>query len=243
MTAPLRSAPLNNLLQLLPEIDFQMLAPDLTHNVFPKGTPLAHRDKPIDAVHFLTSGIGSVVIMTPQGRRAEAGIFGFDGYIPTAAVTGARISSYDVTVQLDAEGYSMEFDHFRRWMEQSKPFVQIMNRSMEGFAVQLAHTAVSNAVHDVNERLARWLLMCHDRSRSDEMALTHELLSVLLGVRRPSVTTALHVLEGEGLIRSLRGNVVIRDRLALETFAHDCYGRPEAEYRRLMSDISSEKLQ
>lgn len=237
MTATLRSAPLNNLLQLLPEIDFQMLAPDLTHNVFPKGTPLAHRDKPIDAVHFLTSGIGSVVIMTLQGRRAEAGIFGFDGYIPTAAVTGARISSYDVTVQLDAEGYSMEFDDFRRWMDQSKPFVQIMNRSMEGFAVQLAHTAVSNAVHDVNERLARWLLMCHDRSRSDEMALTHELLSVLLGVRRPSVTTALHVLEGEGLIRSVRGSVVIRDRPALEAFARDCYGRPEAEYRRLMSHL------
>jgi CRP-like cAMP-binding protein len=236
MTAPLRSAPLNNLLQLLPEIDFQMLAPDLTHNVFPKGTPLAHRDKPIDAAHFLTSGIGSVVIMTPQGRRAEAGIFGFDGYIPTAAVMGARISSYDVTVQLDAEGYSMEFDDFRRWMKQSKPFVQIMNRPMEGFAVQPAHMAVSNAVHDVNERLSRWLLMCHDRSRSDEMA-------VLLGVRRPSVTTALHVLEGEGLIRSLRGNVVILDRPALEAFAHDCYGRPEAEYRRLMSDLSSEKLQ
>lgn len=241
MPAPLRSAPGNNLLQLLPQIDFQMLAPDLTYQVFPKGTPLAHRDKPIDAVHFLTSGIGSVLIMTPRGRRAEAGIFGFDGYIPTAAVTGARISSYDVTVQLDAKGYSMGFDDFRRWMDQSKPFAQIMNRSMEGFTVQLAHTAVSNAVHDVNERLARWLLMCHDRSRSDEMAVTHELLSVLLGVRRPSVTTALHVLEGEGLIRSLRGSVVIRDRLALEDFAHDSYGRPEAEYRRLMSDLSAER--
>lgn len=238
MVAPMRVAPLNNLLQLLPDIDFKMLVPDLKHGVFPKGTPLAHCGEPIDAVYFLTSGIGSVVITTPQGRRAEAGIFGFDGYIPTSAVTGARISSYDVAVQLDAEGYSMDYDDFRRWMDQSKPFVQIMNRSMESFAVQLAHTAVSNAVHEVNERLARWLLMCHDRSRSDEMAVTHELLSVLLGVRRPSVTTALHVLEGEGFIRSLRGSVIIRDRSALETFAHDSYGRPEAEYRRLMSGLS-----
>lgn len=238
MAVPLRSAPPNNLLQFLPDVDFQMLAPDLKHEVLPKGTTLAHRDRPIDAVYFLTSGIGSVVITTPAGRRAEAGIFGFDGYIPTSAVTGARVSSYDVTVQIDAEGYSMDFDDFRRWMEQSKPFAHIMSRSMESFAVQLAHTAVSNAVHEVNERLARWLLMCHDRARSDEMAVTHELLSVLLGVRRPSVTTALHVLEGEGLIRSLRGSVVIRDRPALEDFAHDSYGRPEAEYRRLMSGLS-----
>ncbi|MGQ3215852.1 Crp/Fnr family transcriptional regulator [Shinella sp.] len=238
MAAPLRSAPANNLLLLLPDVDFEMLAPDLKHAVLPKGMELAHRDRPIDAVYFLTSGIGSVVITTPTGRRAEAGIFGFDGYIPTAAVTGARISSYDVAVQLDAEGYSMDFDDFRRWMDQSKPFVQIMNRSMESFAVQLAHTAVSNAVHEVNERLARWLLMCHDRSRSDDMAVTHELLSVLLGVRRPSVTTALHVLEGEGLIRSLRGSVIIRNRPGLEAFAHDCYGLPEAEYRRLMGGLT-----
>ncbi|WP_313529730.1 Crp/Fnr family transcriptional regulator [Shinella sp.] len=237
MSASLRSAPANNLLQLLPAIDFEMLAPDLKYGVFSRGTMLAIRDQPIDAIYFLTSGIGSVVIKTPKGRRAEAGIFGFDGYIPTAAVTGARVSSYDVAVQIDAEGYSMDFDDFRRWMDHSKPFVQIMNRSMEGFAVQLAHTAVSNAVHDVNERLARWLLMCHDRSRSDEMAVTHELLSVLLGVRRPSVTTALHVLEGDGFIRSLRGSVVIRDRAGLEEFAHDSYGRPEAEYRRLMSGL------
>ncbi len=238
MSVPLHIAPANNLLRLLPEADFELVASTLKHGVFLKGTPLAYRDQPIDAVYFLTSGIGSVVITTPDGRRAEAGIFGFDGYIPTSAVTGARISSYDVTVQIDAEGYGVDYDDFRRLMECNRSFSQIMHRSMESFAVQLAHTAVSNAVHEVNERLARWLLMCHDRSRSDEIAVTHELLSVLLGVRRPSVTTALHVLEGEGLVRSLRGSVVMKDRCGLEAFAHDCYGRPEAEYRRLMSGLS-----
>lgn len=238
MAAQWRSAPDNNLLQFLPDTVFQSIAADLKHDVYPKGTPLAYRDEPIDAVYFLTSGIGSVVITTPKGRRAEAGIFGFDGYIPTSAVTGARISSYDVTVQVDAEGYTMSFNSFRRWMADSRAFALVMNRSMESFGVQLAHTAVSNAVHEVNERLARWLLMCHDRLRHDHMALTHELLSVLLGVRRPSVTDALHVLEGEGFIRSLRGSVVIRDRDALTHFARDAYGRPEAEYRRLMSDLS-----
>lgn len=237
MNVRLQSAPANNLLRLLPAYDFSLIAPHLVHETIPKDAFLAHRDKPIDAVYFLTSGIGSVVITTPQGRRAEAGIFGFDGYIPTSAITGSRISSHDVAVQLEAEGYRIDFDDFRRLLDESKPFRTVMNRSMECFAIQLAHTAVSNALHDISVRLARWLLMCHDRSRNQDMALTHELLSVLLGVRRPSVTTALHVLEGQGLIRSLRSKVVIRDRAALINFASDAYGRPEAEYQRIMSGL------
>ncbi|NTJ43928.1 Crp/Fnr family transcriptional regulator [Agrobacterium larrymoorei] len=235
MHGKLNSPPANNLLRMLSGSDFALIAPHLEYVVLPKGTVLANRDQPIDAVYFLTSGIGSVVITTPQGRRAEAGIFGFDGYIPTSAITGSRISSHDVAVQLDAEGYQISFDAFRTLLDQSKPFSVIMNRSMECFSVQLAHTAVSNALHDISVRLARWLLMCQDRSRTEEMAMTHELMAVLLGVRRPSVTTALHVLEGEGLIRSLRGKVVVRDRAALINFARDAYGRPEAEYQRIMS--------
>jgi CRP-like cAMP-binding protein len=89
----------------------------------------------------------------------------------------------------------------------------------------------------VNERLARWILMCHDRISGDELSLTHEYISVMLAVRRPSVTTALHVLEGNGFIRSTRGIVTIRNRTALEEFARDAYGRPEEEYRRLMKDL------
>ena len=78
--------------------------------------------------------------------------------------------------------------------------------------------------------------MCHDRVQSDEIELTHEFLSLMLSVRRPSVTTALHALEGNGFIKSERGNITIRDRLALEEFASDAYGKPEAEYRRVMSE-------
>jgi CRP-like cAMP-binding protein len=104
--------------------------------------------------------------------------------------------------------------------------------------VQTAFTALSNAVHPINERLARWLLMCHDRHDSDEIPLTHEFLSLMLAVRRPSVTTALHVLEGNRFIRAERGHVTIRNRTALEEFAGDGYGKPEAEYRRLIGPMA-----
>lgn len=112
-----------------------------------------------------------------------------------------------------------------------------MIRSIEGFAVQLAYTAVSNAIHEVTERLARWLLMCHDRVPGNEITLTHEFLSMMLGVRRPSITTSLHILEGNGYIRAERANITIRNRAALEEFAQDAYGKPEREYRRLMKDL------
>ena len=100
--------------------------------------------------------------------------------------------------------------------------------------VQMTFSVLANAVHHVEERLARWLLMVHDRSDGDDLALTHAFMGVMLSVRRPSVTTALHVLEGNRFIRAERGYVTIRDRAALELFAGDAYGRPEEEYRRLL---------
>jgi CRP-like cAMP-binding protein len=95
---------------------------------------------------------------------------------------------------------------------------------------------LSNAVHSVDERLAKWLLMAHDRVIGDEFSLTHDYIAIMLAVRRPSVTTSLHVLEGNGFIRSERKLITIRNRAALEEFARDAYGRPEQEYRRLFGD-------
>ncbi len=116
-------------------------------------------------------------------------------------------------------------------------FSNLLARYIQAFGSQISFTALSNAVHSIDERLARWLLMCHDRVDGDEIALTHEFISLMLAVRRPSVTTALHVLEGYKLIRSERGRITIRDRQALETFAGDAYGKPEQEYSRLIGDL------
>lgn len=237
MAIPHQATIQNKLLSILPPADFGQLAQDLQHVALPRGTQLATAGQPIRYVYFLTAGIGSSVVETPEGRRAEAGLFGFDGYVPTSAAALVEVCPHNVGIQLEGEGYRMDYDAFRMCMASNPNVSKMMVRSLEAFTVQLAYTALSNAVHEVNERLARWLLMCHDRIQGNEIELTHEFLSRMLAVRRPSVTAALHILEGNGFIRAERGSITIRNRAALEEFAHDAYGKPEAEYRRLMMDL------
>jgi CRP-like cAMP-binding protein len=227
----------NKLLNILPQQDLDALTPHLELVSLPKGTIIAKRGEGFQHVYFLESGIASVVVTTPGGDQGEAGIFGSEGYVPTSAVAGVDSSTHDIRVQLDADAYRMDYENFRIAMEENRNLWKVVIRSIEAFSVQLAYTAVCNAIHDVNERLARWLLMCEDRVAGHELALTHDFLSMMLAVRRPSVTTAMHVLEGNGFIRAERGVVKIRNRNALEEYAHDAYGIPEAEYRRLMSGM------
>lgn len=237
MVSPQQSKMTNKLLNILPEEDYVVIARHLEYVDLARGTVLAHAGQSIDHIYFLTSGIGSIIATTPEGNRAEAGIFGFDGYVPTSAVASAEDSPHDVIVQLNSQAYRVSYDRFRGFMDDNRNFAKVMIRSIEAFSVQLTYTAISNAIHDVTERLARWLLMCHDRVPGNEIGLTHEFISLMLAVRRPSVTTSLHILEGNGFIRSERGNIIIRNRAAMEEFAHDAYGKPEAEYRRLMKDL------
>jgi CRP-like cAMP-binding protein len=227
----------NRLLALLPLADYERVAPQLQHVELPRGMVLFELGEPIDKVYFLTSGVGSVIVTTSEGHRTEAGLFGWDGYVPTTAATDVELSSYDVNVQIAGDAYALEYNLFREWMETNRNFAKIITRCLEAFSIQVAYTAVSNAVHDVSERLARWLLMCHDRVPGHEIPITHDFLAVMLAVHRPSVTTSLHVLEGNGFIKAERGMVTIRNRAALEEFAHDAYGRPEQEYRRLMKNL------
>ncbi|MBW9117323.1 Crp/Fnr family transcriptional regulator [Rhizobium cauense] len=237
MASPPRLSMTNKLLQILPERDYSEIVNDLDLVKLERGTVLAHAGEPIAHIYFLTSGIGSIIATTPEGNQAEAGIFGSEGYVPTSAVADAEISPHDVVVQLSSEAYRMNYERFRNWMEENKNFSKVMIRSIEAFSIQLTFTAVSNAMHDVTERLARWLLMCHDRVSGNEIGLTHEFISLMLAVRRPSVTTSLHILEGNGFIKSERGNIIMRNRPAMEEFARDAYGKPEEEYRRLMANL------
>jgi CRP-like cAMP-binding protein len=118
-------------------------------------------------------------------------------------------------------------------MDENVGLNRILTRYAHVFLIQAAFTAFANGRHTVEVRLARWLLMAHDRAEQDHVSMTHALLAVMLGVRRPGVTVALSELEQRGLIQVGRGIVTIIDREGLETAANGIYGRPEAEYRRL----------
>ena len=237
MTAPRQAEMANKLLAMLPSDDYVAIASHAHHCGLPQGTVLAKVGQPIEYVHFLTKGVGSVVVVSRENNRAEAGLFGFEGYVPAHAAAGAQISPHEVVIQIAAEAYRINFDDFVRLIDSNKNFRVLVHRAVAAFGVQLSYTGASNSIHEVAERLARWLLMCHDRVDGNEINLTHDFMALMLAVRRPSVTTALHVLEGNRFIRAQRGLVTIRDRAGMEEFAYDAYGRPEEEYDRLMKDL------
>jgi CRP-like cAMP-binding protein len=190
MSAPKQSEVQNKLLRLLPSSDFDLITQDLEYVHLPRGMPLAVMGEAIEHVYFMESGIGSVVTTTPEGNHAEAGIFGFDGYVPTTALGGVHVSPHDVNIQAAGDGHRIPYGAFQQWMKRSESLAAVVTRSMEAFAVQLAYTAASNALHEVNERLARWILMCDDRVSGAELPLTHEYISVMLA-SSPSGTAAV----------------------------------------------------
>ena len=237
MTAISQTSMRNKLLASLPSADFAHVEHYLEHVDLPRRTPLGTRHEQIEHVYFPTDGIASMVAVSPEGQRAEAGIFGNEGFFPTSAAMGSSVNIFDCNMQVAGEAYRMTLPQFVSLQQENRNFAKLLLRAVEAFMAQVAYTALSNAVHGVDERLARWLLMCHDRLMGNEIPLTHDFISVMLAVRRPSVTSSLHILEGNLFIRSQRGMITIRDRPAMEEFAHDAYGPPEEDYRRLMSGL------
>lgn len=226
----------NILLRRLRPEDFALLAPHLELVELPQSMVLSEPDQPSEHAYFLERGVGSIIPASPERQMVEAGLFGRDGFWPTCLALGTERSPYQAIVQVSGEGHRMPLEALRQALTESRPLHNLLLRYAQTLMVQISCTALSNAVHPTDERLARWLLMCHDRS-GNEMDLTHEFISVMLAVRRPSVTTALHVLEGNGFIRGTRGVVTMKDRKALEEFAGDAYGRPEGEYARLIGPL------
>jgi hypothetical protein len=151
-----------------------------------------------------------------------------------ATLLGATQMSQTTLVQVAGDGNRVEVGAFREALAQSPVLLGSLLRFVQVMFTQTSFTALSNVNQTIEERLARWLLMCHDRIDGDDIAITHEFLSIMLAVQRPSVTTALHMIEGHGFIRAKRGNITILDRDALIEFADGTYGAPEAEYLRLI---------
>ncbi|WP_338111007.1 Crp/Fnr family transcriptional regulator [Rhizobium cauense] len=222
----------------LPAAELEAITPLLEHVDLPKDFVLAQPDKPITHIYFLERGLGSLVAVSPEGQKAEAGMFGYDGFCPTPPSVRSSVSMHEAVIQSPGYGYRIKVEDLWAVMVKSPVLTDILHRSVHNLSTQVSYTALSNAIHHVDERLSRWLLMCHDRLRQDELRITHEYMALMLAVRRPSVTTSLHILEGNLFIRSERGRVTIRNRKALEEFAQDAYGKPEAEYALLFPPVA-----
>lgn len=224
----------SGLLRRMNPADFVLLAPHLHHRVLDLKTPLEMAGEPINLVCFLESGLASVVARNRPGLDTEVGIIGHEGMSASALVMGADWAPHDCYMQMPGEAVCMDAKPFKAALQKSPTLRAFLLRFAHYLHSQAKSTALSNARAKLEDRLARWLLMCDDRIAGDQILITHEFLSVMLGVRRPGVTIGLQILEGRGLIRSRRGEIVIRDRDGLIAVADGFYGQAEAEYERLL---------
>lgn len=234
---PRQTSMRNRLLSLMSPEDFGAIEAQLEFVKLAKGHVIIEPGASFSHVYFLESGVGSIVVRSPEGQQVEAGLFGVDGFTPVEAVLGSDTTPHRIIIQVADDAWRLPVQALRHAVDTRPAMRALLLRYVLALTTQSAFTALSNAMHPVEERLARWVLMCDDRTDTSEMALTHEFLSIMLGVRRPSVTTALHVLEGNGFIRAERGSITVVNRRGLEEYAGDAYGVPEAEYARLIGPL------
>jgi CRP-like cAMP-binding protein len=222
----------NRLLAALSHADRDLLTPCLEMIGLDARQILEAPSDPIAHVYFVESGLISVVGTTQPDHRIEVGMVGYEGMTGLAIVLGDDRSVNETLVQ--SAGFAMRLSTklLREMMEASGSLTATLLRYVNVFMVQGSQTALANGRGRLDERLARWLLMWHDRVLEDDLLITHEFLALLLGVRRQGVTVTLHDLEGKGLIRSTRSHVRILDREGLQQAANGFYGVPEAEYDR-----------
>ena len=231
MNSP-HTGPRNRLLAVLPAVDLDLLQPSLELVDIEARQVLERPGEPIAHVHFVESGLVSVVGTTEPDHRIEVGMVGHEGMTGLGVVLGDDRSLNEALVQSSGSAWRIETPALHKAMRNSPVLSATLLRYVHVFFSQASQTAVANGRGRLDERLARWLLMWHDRLHDDNLVITHEFLALLLGVRRQGVTVALHDLEGRGLIRSTRSLVRILDRHGLQQAANGFYGAPEAEYVR-----------
>jgi CRP-like cAMP-binding protein len=234
MLARASSRPRNRLLAALSQADLDLLRPHLEPVQLKIRLQLEPPNRPINEVYFPEMGIASVVAVQPNKAQVEVGLIGCDGMTGTAVVLGNDRSPHSTYIQVAGEGQRTPAAKLREVMKASVSLHGVFLRYVQVFMVQTAHTAIANARAKVDERLARWLLMAHDRVGGNKLPLTHEFLALMLGVRRAGVTEALHSLVHQNVIEAGRGEIIVLDRKGLERSAGASYGTPEAEFRRLI---------
>ncbi len=225
----------NRLLSIMSGDDFALLRPYLERVVLNAKDVIEEPGQPIQHVYFLEPSVASVVAITAQGEKMEVGLFGPEGMSGIAVLHGADRSPLHTFIQVAGSGIRLPADQLRSALASSATLRNLLMRYAQAFSIQVSFTALANGRYTIDERLSRWLLMCHDRVDDNVISLTHEFLALMLGVRRAGVTTALQILEGARIIKASRGRIEILDRDELLEAAGDSYGLPEVEYERLMA--------
>lgn len=224
----------NRLLATLPREAYERLLPDLEPVFFTLGEVVYESGGQMTHVYFPTTSHISLLYTTIDGATAEMGLVGNEGVVGIALFMGGETTPNRAMVQGAGEAFRMKanamLDEFKRGGE----FQQLLLRYTQALITQISQTAVCNRLHSVEQRLCRWLLMTHDRADSDELQMTHEFISNMLGVRREGVTVAAQRLQEVGMISYVRGHINILDRQQLLSRTCECYRVVRDEHERLL---------
>lgn len=230
----------NTLLKTMLPSDYSLLEPHFVRIPLPVRLQLHEAGRAIDYVYFPEGGIVSIVAITLDGKSCEVGLFGREGMSETATVLGTDYSPHEAYVQsAGVSGLRISRHALTLAFEKSSTLRRHLLRYVQAMMIQLS-SSIAAAGQTIDQRLARWLLMCNDRLDGDEVALTHDFISMMLGVRRSGVTEALDQLEKHQLVSKRRGVIVIDNREGLIALAGAGYGLAEAEYERLIGAALSQ---
>jgi CRP-like cAMP-binding protein len=224
----------NRLLSMLGGAERSLLDRLATRVALPPGTVLEQPETPIESVYFMESGFASV--LAGGDTVVETALIGFEGMTGTSLLVGDDRSINLTLVRAAGSAMRLPVPALRQALAACPSLEMLLRRYALALGAQVSQTAVANGRATVAERLARWLLMAHDRSCSDTLPFTHDVIANLLCVRRASVTIALHGLEGDRLIKANRRSITMLDRAGLESRSDPSYGVAEREYERLVGD-------
>ena len=236
MSQPDQTKVKNRILSALPASEFASLARHLTHVELELGQPLHRHGEPIEHVYFVESGFISALAVLSDGQPLEIGLIGAEGVAGVSPVLGAKTAYAETMCQTGGGAYRVSAGDFKRAAASSPGLFDLLLRNVCVFNIQVAQTAACNAHHSLEQRLARWLLGAHDRSGVAALSLTQDLIAVMLGVRRSTVSVAAAMLQKAGIIRYQHGKITILDRVGLEDAACVCYEAVAGEYRRLFGE-------
>ena len=218
----------------LPREDLDRLRPDLEtldlghrHVLFDAGDPIEH-------IYFPDGGMVSLLIKLEDGALLEVGVVGKEGLVGLSALLGLETASHQAMVQIPGKAARIGASALREQVHRSPALLDRVHRYAQAFQIQVSQTAACNARHNLQERLAKWILMAHDRAESDVLPLTQEFMSMMLGVRRAGVTVAVNILKNAGAILTAQGRVTVVDRQRLEDASCECYGMAKQQAERLL---------
>lgn len=226
----------NRLLRKVALEDWDLLGPNLEPATLKERHVIETPGKMIPYAFFLEHGIASVVAVDDADHRIEVGVIGYEGVTGVPLIMGDTRAQHSTYMQIGGSGYRIPQKALGEAMTQSETLRALLLKSAHAFMIQTAYTALANGRAKLEQRLARWLLMAHDRMNSDSLPLTHEFLALMLGVRRAGVTVAIHSFEQLGLVKARRAQLTIANRSGIERIAGSFYGTPEAELKRLIGE-------